>query len=118
MEGIKPVTTQAREFERGEPLGFNDVPGFVVLLDAGMKEVVPRQTARFSWQLNHGGATYELTSSHEFDIAGKSITYLAVGGQNDQLLFVSIVAGHPVERSTFMHLGNGCRDARFPPRLF
>lgn len=37
MEGMKPVSTRARAFERGEPVGFVDVPGFVVLLDAGMK---------------------------------------------------------------------------------
>ncbi|MGO4490468.1 hypothetical protein AB4Y86_00040 [Arthrobacter sp. 2YAF22_2] len=100
------MSTQARAFERGESVGFDDVEGFVVLLDAEMKEVVPRQEARFSRQLLPGGGAHQVTSSHTFDIMGKSISYQAVGHE-DQLLFVSIVASHPVERSNFMVIGNG-----------
>ena len=92
------MSTGARPFDRGEPVGFKDVPGFVGLLDADMNEVVQRQECKYEWSLHPGGATYKVTSTHEFDILGKKITYLAVG-HDDRLLFVSIVAGHPVEHS-------------------
>lgn len=94
--------THARVFERGEQVGFEDVPGFVVLLDADMNEVVPRQDGTFSWTLIPGGATYQVTSSHEWDINAASVTYLAVGSNDhNRFTFVSIVAGNPVEGGQF-----------------
>lgn len=97
------MSAEAKAFERGEPVTFQDVPGWVVLLDANMNEVVERQECTFSWVLIRGGATYSVTTNHDFDIQGKSVTYMGVGGK-DQLFFVSIVAGHPVEHSARMSL--------------
>jgi hypothetical protein len=94
---------ESRPFERGERVGFQDAPGWVVLLDADMKEVVDRQECSFTWELTPGGANHSVTTRHEFDIQGKSVTYMGVGG-GDKLLFVSIVAGHPVEHGSFMHV--------------
>jgi hypothetical protein len=74
------------------------------LLDADMREVVERQKCKFSWVLIRGGAIFSATTDHEFDIQGKSITYMGVGG-GDQLLFVAIVARHPVEHAARMLIG-------------
>jgi hypothetical protein len=63
-----------------------------------MAEVVPRQECTYEWSLHPGGAWYTVTSDHEFDTAGKAITYCAVG-HDDQLLFVSVAAGHPAKPS-------------------
>ena len=93
------------EDERDESLQWSEVDGFVVLLDADLNEVVERQDGTFSWALTRGGAIYNITTSHEFDIHGKSITYVGVGG--DSIMFLSIVAGHPVEGSMTMPVGGG-----------
>jgi len=85
---------EARAFDRTELVGFEDVPGWVVLSDAGLQEVVDRQECRFSWVLIRGGATFSVTTDHDFDIGEKSVTYLGVGS-GSQLMFLSIVAGHP-----------------------
>ncbi len=91
----------APQYERGEPVGFDNVPGWVVLLDAEMNEVVPRQECTFNWTLLHGGAIFDVTTHHDFDIQGKAISYQAVGGDKG-VMFVSIVAGRPVEGSSRM----------------
>ena len=77
----------------------------MVLLDAEMSEVVERQDGTFSWALPRGGAIYKITTTHEFDIHHKSITFVGVGG--DSIMFLSIVAGHPVEGSMTMPVGGG-----------
>lgn len=92
---------EVRAFDRTEQVEFRDVPGWVVLLDADLNEVTERQPCTFSWALIRGGATYSVTTSHEFDTDGKSVTYMGVGGV-EQLMFVSIVAGHPREHSARM----------------
>lgn len=81
---------------------FHDIPGFVVLLDKDMNEAVPRQPARLSWRPLRGGAAYQVTSSHEFDLIGlgKEICYLAAGN-GDRLVFVSPVASAPVRGGRF-----------------
>ena len=91
---------QEGAYERGEPVGFDNVPGWVVLLDAEMNEVVP-QECKFNWTLLHGGALFDVTTHHDFDVQGKAISYQAVGGDKG-LMFVSIVAGRPVEGSSRM----------------
>jgi len=98
------MAVEAKAFDRNDPIGFEDVPGFVVLLDAKMNEAVPRQDCRFSWTLIHGGASFSVSTKHAFDIQGKAITYMAVGSET-QLLFVSIVARHPVEHAANMVIG-------------
>ncbi|MDQ0212202.1 hypothetical protein [Arthrobacter bambusae] len=85
---------------------FTNVSGFAVLLDKDMKEAVPRQDAQFNWQPLNGGATYQITSSHEFDLIGqgKEIYYLAVGAES-RLDFVSPLPGAPVEGGLFQVRG-------------
>lgn len=95
-----------RAFERGEQLAWNDVPGFVVLMDADMNKVVERQDGTFSWALIAGGAAYNITTTHQFDIRRKAITYVGVGG-GDSIMFLSIVAGHPVQGSVTKTVGGG-----------
>ena len=68
-----------------------------------MKEVVERQVCGFTWELIPGGANFSVTTKHEFDIQGKSVTYLGVGG-GDKLRFVSILAGQPREHSAFLSI--------------
>jgi hypothetical protein len=97
------MSPETKAVDRGELVTFQDVPGWVVLLDADMNEVVGRQECKFSWVLIRGGATYSVTTDHDFDIQGKSVTYMGVGFK-DQLLFVSVVAGHPVEHSATMSI--------------
>lgn len=96
------MSAEANAFERDEPVEFQDVHGFVVLLDSDMKEAGPRQDAQFSWRALPGGATYQITSSHEFDLTGlgKEICYLAVGGE-DHLMFISPVVSAPVRSGIF-----------------
>jgi hypothetical protein len=67
-----------RQDERDESLQWNEVDGFVVLLDSDMNEVVERQDGTFSWALTRGGAIYKITTTHEFDIHEKSITTWAL----------------------------------------
>ena len=98
------MSVDAKAFGRNDPVGFEDIPGFVVLLDAKMNETVPRQDCTFSWTLIHGGASFSVSTKHAFEIQGKAITYMAIGSEN-QLLFVSIVAGHPVEHGANMVIG-------------
>ena len=103
---------RGRAFERGEPFRWTDVHGFVVLLDANLEEVVPRQDCTFDWGLIAGGGLYRVTSSHQFDIRGKAISFTAVGAENQRsegshLMFISPVAGRPVEGSVTMPIGPG-----------
>ena len=46
------------------------------------------------WVSIRGGATFSVTTDHDFDISEKAVTYLGVGA-GSQLMFLSIVAGHP-----------------------
>jgi hypothetical protein len=104
-----PIQTSAWD----KPLAYVEVPGFAVLLDPGMNEVVPRQECVFDWQLlSGGGASFVVTSGpHEFDIRGKAISFLAVGAENQRneggsdIMFVSIVAARPVQGSVQMVVG-------------
>jgi hypothetical protein len=88
------MESKVRAFERTELVGFEEIPGWVVLLDARLEEVINRQECKFSWVLIRGGATFSVTTDHDFDISGKAVTYLGVGA-GSQLMFLSIVAGHP-----------------------
>jgi hypothetical protein len=94
----------ARTCEHGDQLEWSDVPGWVVLLDERMNEVVPRQECSFYWHLTPGGAVHEVTTAHAFDIQGKTVTYVGVGG-DDKLLFMSIIAGHPLEGEATIAVG-------------
>src|ERR1700723_2997677 len=60
-----------RTCERGDPLDWSDVPGWVVLLDESINEVAPRQTCSFYSYLTAGGAVHEVTTAHVFDTRGK-----------------------------------------------
>ena len=96
--------TNVRTFERDEPFAFQDVSGWVVLLDSEMNEVTERHACHFDWELLPGGATFRMTSQHTFNIQGQSVTYMALGGDSN-ILFLSIIAGHPVEGSSEMTVG-------------
>jgi hypothetical protein len=87
------------------PTAPGDVDGWVVLLDGDRNEVVERQRCLLRWKLTSGGAEFAVTTRHEFDILGRSITYLGVGVE-DRLLFLSIVTGYPVEGSAIMSIGS------------
>lgn len=102
------MSEETSAFKREEPVKFDDVPGFVVLLDQNLNEVVSRQDARLSWQLLPNGASYQIISPpHEFDLTGqsKAIYYLAVGA-GDYLMSVSPVIGAPV-RTGILTVGRG-----------
>jgi hypothetical protein len=97
------VNSATKAFAREDQVEFPDVPGFVVLLDKDMQEVVPRQDARIYWRPLRGGATYQINSSpHDFEIIEKSIYYLAVGN-DERLMLISPVIGAPVEHG-IMHV--------------
>lgn len=95
------MNSGAREFERGESVPSDDVSGFVVLLDENMNEVVTRQECRFRWKLFPGGATWKVTTQHQFELSHSSVTYVAVGAK-DTFMFISIVVGHPINSGTFL----------------
>jgi hypothetical protein len=80
------------------------VLGWVVLLDESITEVVPRQNCSFYWHLTPGGAVHEVTTTHTFDTRGRSIAYIGVGGE-DKLLFLSIVAGYPLQGEESVTVG-------------
>jgi len=101
---------RSRVFERGEDFSWTDIPGFVVLLDADLNEVVEREDCRFDWGAVSEGALYRVTTSHQFDIRRKAISFMAVGATNQRiegsdLMFISPVVGRPVQGSVTMFVG-------------
>jgi hypothetical protein len=58
--------------------GHDDVAGYVVLLDAGLTEITPRQECLFDYRYVTGGAVFNVTTSHTFTGADPA-AFAAIG---------------------------------------
>jgi hypothetical protein len=88
--------------ERGQPLSFEDVPGFVGLLDEHHEPILERQPCRYSWSPGPGTWTVAILTGHAFDLSALNGSaeawYVAIYGGRaaDELMFTFPFVGRPV----------------------